>query len=54
MAGSGAGFFTLDYYRSFAAQVHETKRRFLTFLIKAKRAGKSVAGKDPAVRERPA
>jgi SAM-dependent methyltransferase len=34
----------LAYYRSFAEQVYETKRRLLDFLIAAKRKGKSIAG----------
>jgi SAM-dependent methyltransferase len=39
-----AGFDRLDRYLSFGEQVHETKRKLLTFLIEAKRAGKSIAG----------
>lgn len=38
------GILTLDYYRSFAERVQETKRQILTFLIEAKRAGKTIAG----------
>ncbi len=34
----------LAYYRSFAEQVRETKRRLLEFLIQAKRKGKTVVG----------
>jgi hypothetical protein len=33
---------TLVYYRTFAEQVHETKRRLLEFLIGAKRKGKTI------------
>jgi SAM-dependent methyltransferase len=39
-----AGFTRLETYFSFAEKVKETKRRLLDFLIKAKRAGKSIAG----------
>jgi len=39
-----AGLEDLAYYRSFAEQVRETKRKLLEFLICAKRQGKSVAG----------
>jgi 2-polyprenyl-3-methyl-5-hydroxy-6-metoxy-1,4-benzoquinol methylase len=39
-----AGFGTLACYASFGEQVKETKRKLLSFLIKAKREGKSVAG----------
>src|SRR5262249_15252642 len=39
-----AGFTTPQRYASFAEQVKETKRKLLSFLIKAKRDGKSVAG----------
>jgi hypothetical protein len=39
-----AGFTRLDHYRSFGAQVQQTKRRLLDFLIQAKRHGKSIAG----------
>ncbi len=39
-----AGVFTLDYYRSFAASVRETKRQLLTFLFEAKRRGKTIVG----------
>jgi len=38
------GFRTLERYRAFAEQVKETKRKILSFLIDAKRSGKSVAG----------
>jgi SAM-dependent methyltransferase len=41
---TASGFTRLDRYASFTAQVHETKRRLLEFLIGARRAGKSVAG----------
>ncbi|MCI0547651.1 MAG: SAM-dependent methyltransferase, partial [Candidatus Rokubacteria bacterium] len=41
---TASGFTRLDRYSSFTAQVHETKRRLLEFLIGAKRAGKSIAG----------
>jgi len=39
-----AGFMHLDRYASFDEQVRETKRKFLEFLIQAKRNGQSVAG----------
>jgi SAM-dependent methyltransferase len=39
-----AGFERMDHYLSFSEKVKETKRRILTFLIEAKRKGKSVAG----------
>jgi SAM-dependent methyltransferase len=39
-----AGFTRLETYRSFDEQVKETKRELLDFLIKAKRAGKRIAG----------
>ncbi len=39
-----AGVDTLDYYRSFAERVKETKRELLEFLIDARRRGKSVVG----------
>ncbi len=39
-----AGFTQLDGYGNFGEQVRETKRKLLTFLIEAKRAGKSIAG----------
>jgi 2-polyprenyl-3-methyl-5-hydroxy-6-metoxy-1,4-benzoquinol methylase len=39
-----AGFNGLEYYASFGAQVIETKRKLLAFLIRAKREGKSIAG----------
>jgi 2-polyprenyl-3-methyl-5-hydroxy-6-metoxy-1,4-benzoquinol methylase len=39
-----AGFTHLKYYFSFSEKVKETKRRILTFLIGAKRDGKSIVG----------
>ncbi|HZH39643.1 MAG TPA: methyltransferase C-terminal domain-containing protein, partial [Gemmatimonadales bacterium] len=39
-----AGVDTVAYYRSFGAQVEETKRALLDFLIDVKRQGKRVAG----------
>jgi SAM-dependent methyltransferase len=39
-----AGLDRLETYANFVHQVHETKRKLLTFLIEAKRAGKAVAG----------
>jgi hypothetical protein len=39
-----AGVFTPEYYKSFDEQVKETKRKILSFLIEAKRAGKKVVG----------
>jgi hypothetical protein len=39
-----AGLGRLDAYASFGAQVRETKRKLLDFLIDAKRAGKRIAG----------
>ena len=39
-----AGISSLAYYASFGRRVEETKRKLLTFLIEAKRAGRSVAG----------
>jgi len=39
-----AGMGELAWYEGFAEQVHETKRKLLTFLIEARRAGKRVAG----------
>lgn len=39
-----AGVDGLDYYRSFGERVRETKRKLLTFLIDARRRGRSVAG----------
>jgi len=39
-----AGFTRLETYSSFDEQVKETKRKIMTFLIGAKRAGKSIAG----------
>jgi len=38
------GLASLAYYRNFARQVEETKRRLLGFLIKAKSEGKAIAG----------
>ena len=38
------GLTTIDRYRSFAAQVQETKRSILDLLIGLKRAGKRIAG----------
>jgi hypothetical protein len=40
----GAGMSTLTYYATFNEQVKETKRKLLSFLIEARRAGKSVVG----------
>src|SRR5947199_1626067 len=39
-----AGFGTLERYASFGQQVVETKRKLLSFLIEAKRQGKTVVG----------
>lgn len=39
-----AGVETLAWYEAFAERVRETKRKLLTFLIEARRAGKRVAG----------
>ena len=39
-----AGYTRIETYQSFAEQVKETKRALLDFLIKAKRAGKQIAG----------
>ncbi len=39
-----AGVWTPEYYRSFDEQVKETKRKILSFLVEAKRAGKTVVG----------
>jgi SAM-dependent methyltransferase len=39
-----AGLATIDTYRAFAERVRETKRRILTFLIKAKSEGKTIVG----------
>ncbi len=39
-----AGFRLLENYFSFSEKVKETKRKILTFLIEAKRNGKSIAG----------
>jgi hypothetical protein len=38
------GFESVEYYSHFEAQVRETKRALLEFLITAKREGKSVVG----------
>ncbi|NJK48611.1 class I SAM-dependent methyltransferase [Candidatus Gracilibacteria bacterium] len=38
------GFTKMETYRNFAAQVEETKRKLLEFLIKVKREGKTVVG----------
>ena len=39
-----AGLETPGYYAAFGAQVRETKRKLLEFLIGARRAGKTVVG----------
>jgi SAM-dependent methyltransferase len=39
-----AGLRDPQYYESFGTKVEETKRKLLDFLIRAKRAGKSIAG----------
>jgi SAM-dependent methyltransferase len=39
-----AGFLDLEHYLNFGEQVKETKRKLLSFLIEAKRAGKTIAG----------
>jgi hypothetical protein len=39
-----AGLRSIDYYRSFAERVKETKRSLLEFFIQAKREGKSIVG----------
>jgi hypothetical protein len=39
-----AGLLRLETYASFGEQVKETKRKLLTFLIEARRAGKTVVG----------
>jgi hypothetical protein len=41
---TAGGFDRLERYASFTEQVHETKRRLLEFLIRARREGKRVAG----------
>ena len=41
---TAAGFTDVEHYLSFSERVKETKRKILTFLIEAKRSGKSVAG----------
>jgi hypothetical protein len=38
------GMSTLEYYKDFEANVHETKRKILDFLIQAKREGKRIIG----------
>jgi hypothetical protein len=38
------GMLDLDYYTRFGERVRETKRKLLSFLIEAKRAGKTIAG----------
>jgi hypothetical protein len=38
------GFDNLERYRTFSEQVNETKRQILSFLIDAKRNGKSIVG----------
>jgi SAM-dependent methyltransferase len=38
------GFTEMAYYRQFDEKVKETKRKILSFLIEAKRAGKTIAG----------
>lgn len=40
---AAAGHFDLGYYDTFSERVKETKRKILSFLIDAKRAGKSIA-----------
>jgi SAM-dependent methyltransferase len=39
-----AGLCSLETYQEFADHVHATKRKLLSFLIEAKRCGKSIAG----------
>jgi SAM-dependent methyltransferase len=39
-----AGINSVDYYTSFEAQVQETKRKLLDFLIRTKREGKAIVG----------
>jgi 2-polyprenyl-3-methyl-5-hydroxy-6-metoxy-1,4-benzoquinol methylase len=39
-----SGFTRVDFYEFFGKRVEETKRKLLDFLIRAKQAGKSVAG----------
>jgi SAM-dependent methyltransferase len=39
-----AGFDELDHYLSFGEQVRETKRKLLSFLVRLKNEGKSIAG----------
>jgi len=38
------GLNTLEYYVTFSEKVKETKRKILDFLVREKRAGKSIAG----------
>lgn len=38
------GYAALEVYQAFAERVRETKRKFLEFLIEAKRAGKQIVG----------
>jgi SAM-dependent methyltransferase len=45
-----AGVETRAYYEAFAERVRETKRKLLTFLIGAKRAGKSIAAYGAAAK----
>ena len=45
-----AGFTRLETYLSFSERVKETKRKFLEFLIRAKREGKSVAAYGAAAK----
>jgi len=45
-----AGVETRAYYEAFAERVRETKRKLLTFLIAAKRAGKSIAAYGAAAK----
>ena len=39
-----AGFTKMEHYSAFGEQVRETKRKLLSFLVEAKRDGKSIAG----------
>jgi len=45
-----SGYERLDLYRSFDERVRETKRAFLSFMIEAKRNGKSVVGYGAAAK----
>lgn len=47
---AASGVETRAYYEAFAEQVRETKRKLLTFLIAAKRAGKSIAAYGAAAK----